>query len=108
MPTISSFTLAMLSMLILVSGGVLLFPEAAFALNIEKIGQGVVGDNRRKMAVLKDIVFYSGIFFTVLGALVIIFRKRKFTLQKRNDTSNAAGPFLMVIGCLMMTVFFFK
>lgn len=73
------------------------------ALNIEKIGKGVQGDNREKMRILREIVFYTGVFFTVLGSLILLFRKHKFKLQKRNDTSNAAGPFLIVVGLIMMT-----
>ena len=82
----------------------LLTTEPSMALNIEKIGKGVTGDHRKKMMVIKEIVFYAGIFFTVLGAIVYIYRKKKFDLQKRSDTSEAAGPFLMVVGLMMMSV----
>ena len=81
---------------------VLFFTDPAFALNVEKIGKGVVGSNREKMQLLSDISFYTGLFFVILGAIVIAFMKKKFALQKRSDTSNAMGPFLMGLGVVFM------
>jgi hypothetical protein len=82
----------------------MLISEPALALNVEKIGKGVVGDSRMKASHLKEFVFYVGIFFIVLGSIVTLYRKKKFNLQKRSDTSNAAGPFLIVFGLLMASV----
>jgi uncharacterized membrane protein len=80
----------------------LLVSDPALALNVEKIGKSLAGSDRQKMILLKDIAFYTGAFFAVLGAIVTVFRKRKFALQKRSDTSNAVGPFLFVFGCIIM------
>jgi len=94
----------LLSSLFVLAVILFMFPASAMALDVEKIGKGVVGDQREKMLVLKEIVFYFGVFFTALGTLVTLYRKKKFDLQKRNDTSNAAGPFLIVLGCIMMLI----
>jgi uncharacterized membrane protein len=75
--------------------------EPALALNVEKVGKGLVGNERAKMRYIREYMFYFGIFFLVLGALVTAFRKRKFALQKRSDTHAAMGPFVMVVGALM-------
>jgi len=79
-----------------------LVADPAFALNVEKIGKGVVGNNREKMQMLGNIFLFTGGFFFVLGVIVIAFMKNKFALQKRSDTSNAMGPFLMVFGVIFM------
>ena len=76
--------------------------DSAFALNVEKIGKGVVGSNREKMKLLSNISLYTGLFFVVLGAIVTAFQKKKFALQKRSDTSNAMGPFLIGLGVVFM------
>ena len=78
--------------------------DPVFALNVEKIGKGVAGNDREKMKMLKDIVFYTGVFFNVLGAIVTAFTKNKFALQKRSDTNNAVGPFLLIFGLLLMLI----
>lgn len=78
--------------------------EPALALNVEKIGKGVVGNDRVKMAKLKQYTGYAGIFFTTLGILVTVFRKHKFALQKRSDTHAAMGPFVIVIGVIMLLI----
>ena len=97
-PAISGRNLAiMLTLSILL----LLVTDPAFALNVEKIGKGLVGNERLKMQRLREYVFYFGIFFIVLGTIVTVFRKHKFALQKRSDTHAAMGPFIMVIGGLM-------
>ena len=80
----------------------LLVSDPVFALNVEKIGKGVVGNNREKMQMLGNIFLFTGGFFFVLGGVVIAFMKKKFALQKRSDTSNATGPFLMVFGVIFM------
>ena len=82
----------------------LVMTEPALALNIEKIGKGVAGNDRVKMAKLKEYVGYFGIFFTTLGIAVTAFRKHKFALQKRSDTHAAAGPFVIVIGVVMLLI----
>jgi len=82
---------------------VLFISEPAYALNVEKIGKNLAGNEREKMRVIKEIFFYAGVFFTVLGITVLLFVKNKYALLKRNDTSNAAGPFLIIIGLLMMS-----
>lgn len=82
----------------------LLLTEPALALNIEKIGKGVAGNDRVKMAKLKQYVGYFGIFFTSLGILVTAFRKHKFALQKRSDTHAAMGPFVIVVGVVMLLI----
>ncbi len=80
----------------------LFISDPVFALNVEKIGKGVAGNDREKMKMLKDIVFYTGVFFAILGAIVTAFMKKKFALQKRSDTNNAVGPFLLIFGLLLM------
>ena len=98
-PAISGRNLAyMLGLMILL----LIATEPALALNVEKIGQGLVGNERVKMRKVREYVFYGGIFFVVLGAITTAFRKHKFALQKRSDTHAAMGPFVMVVGVLMM------
>ena len=82
----------------------ILMTEPALALNVEKIGKGVVGNERVKMAKLKEYVGYFGIFFTVLGIVVTAFRKHKFALQKRSDTHAAMGPFVIFIGVVMLLI----
>lgn len=75
--------------------------EPALALNVEKVGQGLVGDQRVKMRWIREYMMYFGILFIVLGAITTIFRKNKFALQKRSDTHAAMGPFILVIGVLL-------
>ena len=85
----------------------LIATEPALALNVEKVGKGLVGNERVKMRYIRQYMFYFGIFFLTLGAITTAFRKHKFALQKRSDTHAAMGPFVMVIGVLMMLPKFF-
>jgi hypothetical protein len=103
-PAISGRNLALMFGLMVL---LLIATEPALALNVEKIGQGLVGNERLKMRKVREYMFYSGIFFVVLGAITTIFRKHKFALQKRSDTHAAMGPFVIVIGVLMMLPHFF-
>ena len=91
-----------LSFLLLLSLLLFLLSDPVLALNVEKIGKGLVGSDREKMLLLKNIAFYSGVFFVVLGGIVTVFMKKKFALQKRSDTNDAIGPFLLVFGCILM------
>jgi uncharacterized membrane protein len=81
--------------------------EPALALNVEKVGKGLVGNERLKLRWLREYMFYFGIFFVVLGGITTAFRKHKFALQKRSDTHPAMGPFIIVIGVLFMLPRFF-
>ena len=98
-PAISGRSLAIMSTFI-----ILLFvaTEPALAQKFEKIGAGVVGDQRAKMRMVREYMFYFGIFFIILGAITTAFRKHKFALQKRSDTHAAMGPFVMVVGVLLL------
>ena len=80
----------------------ILCSEPALALNVEKIGKGLVGSDRDKMIMLKNVAFYAGLFFVILGSVIFAFKKKKFSLQKRSDTNDATGPFLIVFGCILM------
>ena len=100
-PMLSTRNFFISSALVLI---LLVLTEPAMALNVEKIGQGLVGDKRLKMAKLKEYVGYFGIFFIVLGIVVTAFRKHKFALQKRHDTNAAAGPFLIVFGAILAAI----
>jgi len=79
----------------------LITTEPALAQKFEKIGAGLVGDQRAKMRMVREYMFYFGIFFIILGAITTAFRKHKFALQKRSDTHAAMGPFVMVVGALL-------
>lgn len=104
LPAISGRNLTfMLTLIVLL----LIATEPALALNVEKVGKGLVGNERVKMRWIREYMFYFGIFFLALGALVTGFRKRKFALQKRSDTHAAMGPVVMVFGLLMMLPRFF-
>jgi len=103
-PAISGRTLALMFGLIIF---LFIATEPVLALNVEKIGKGLVGNERVKMQKVREYLFYFGIFFLVLGAITTAFRKHKFALQKRSDTHAAMGPFVMVIGVLLMLPHFF-
>jgi len=75
--------------------------EPAFALNVERIGKGVSGDTRKKMKILGEIVYYAGIFFSVLGATIFAFRNN-YWLTKRYDVSKNSGPIMLVIGLILI------
>lgn len=96
-------TYPLLILVAIVSATVLLV-EPVMALNVEKIGRGVAGNDREKMIMLKNIAFYAGLFFAVLGAIVTVFMKSSFALQKRYETHPAMGPFLIVFGLILMSV----
>jgi uncharacterized membrane protein len=103
-PAIPTRSLAIMFGLMIV---LLIVTEPALALNVEKVGKGLVGDQRMKLKWIREYLFYFGIFFVVLGTVVTIFRKHKFALQKRSDTHAAMGPFVIVIGVLMTLPRFF-
>lgn len=79
-----------------------LMVEPAFALNVEKIGKSLSGDDRAKMRVIKTISFYAGIFLIVLAGIVLALWKYKWAIQKRYDTSKGAAVFLVIVGILLM------
>ncbi len=103
-PVISGRNLAIMFGLIVL---LLIATEPALALNVEKVGKGLVGDRRIKLKWIREYMFYFGIFFTVLGIIVTVFRKHKFALQKRSDTHAAMGPFIAVVGVLLCLPRFF-
>lgn len=103
-PAISSRHFLLLSILVL---ALFIISEPALANRLTNIGSGLTGDHRVKMRFIKQYAFYFGILFMVLGAVTVIFRKRKFALQKRNDTNPAMGPFIMVVGGLLMIPYLF-
>lgn len=97
--TTSNFLLMAFLMLLL-----LILTEPALALNVEKIGKGVVGDQRVKMSKIKAYMTYFGGFFIILGIITTVFRKHKFALQKRSDTHAAMGPFVIFIGIVLVVI----
>ena len=100
--TIPAISTRNLTLMLVLSVLLLILTEPALALNVEKIGKGLVGNERVKMQKVREYMFYFGIFFVILGGITTAFRKHKFALQKRSDTHKAMGPFVMVIGVLMM------
>ena len=99
--TISSENLNKIFISLILLIFLMLLIEPAFALNVGAISKGVSGNDRAKMKALKDIVFYMGVFFSVLGIIIFIFRN-SFSLSKRYDISPAAGPVMLVFGLILI------
>ena len=75
--------------------------EPAFALNVEKIGKGVSGNTRRKMQTMREIVYYMGMFFSVLGVITYVFR-HIYSIIKRSDINKNAGLYMLAFGLILM------
>lgn len=83
--------------------------DTAFANKFTTIGGGVSGANQEKIAILKKIGAYSGLFFILLGILGIATRRRfegLIGLRRKGQKTSPGAYVLLILGALLCLLFF--
>jgi hypothetical protein len=88
---------------------VLMLVEPAFANKFQTIGGGVGGVSREKLAILKEVSLYAGLFLVLLGVLSLFTRKRYEGLigiykGKSSDVVVVVPVILIVLGILLVVI----
>lgn len=99
------FHLILLSVLLLC----LAAADTALANKFATIGSGVSGASQEKIAILKKIGAYSGLFFILLGILGIATRHRFegfIGLRKKGQKISPGVYVLLLLGALLCLLFF--